>query len=610
MFSRLSLAVIALATVARATVDPAMECAFCHVALGMTEEIEVQVKFMDKMKADKCGKMSSLEKKACEFALDKAVGVILGKAAPEATCNKIGMCKDPYSQCKLFDEWPIKKLPDQPKEWPVERRELGSLPDYEAELKKFLDKVMAVVTAHEKSAAPLPTGGSETKFYDFMARLMSMRFSLQALLGGASEADLAVKDSNGCSMFDIKCKGEAVAKHLPFSDADGDFYSSKKEMRGSDWRGEDCDDKNADIHPGRAVAPDGVDSSSDWNCNKISGKNATGNYEDLFCSGANAPRPLLALGDSATAHFHLPPQWFTAKGWNLDGLKRVLEDEMDAPACSWSTGHVDGQSCPFQETVPGVAEGEVVSLYTRLRDRNRCNHNAYTNIGVNGARMTSSSGLVDAVKIDKAKDHPVTLWLSLIGNDVCKSDTNYTPLDEFYNDAVKTLQRLDGMLPPGSTVISLALFNGELLYDTMRNQQHPIGTTYKTLYDWLNCLQVSPCFGWLNSDGAIRRQTTEYANKLNDQYRKIQAQSKTLFKNIDYFFYDADYNVLFGSYLKAGYPGTNLIEKVDGFHPSQAGNAAFAITFFKYLEDNHPSAIGGVNPHNAEIDAMFFAPAK
>ena len=599
-------AVMVVIGVVRAAVDPAMECAFCQIALGMTEEIEVQVKFMEKMKSEKCGKLGNLEKKACEFALDKAASAILGKAAPEATCAKIGLCKDQYASCKLYDAWPVKKLPDQPKEWPVERRELGALPDYEAELQKFLKKVMDVVSAHESSATPLPSG-SDTKFYDFMAKLMSMQFSLKALLGGATAEQLAVKDSNGCAMFDIKCKGVAMGKHLPFSDVDGDFYSTKPEMRGSDWRGQDCDDKNADVHPGRAIAPDSVAADSDWNCNQISGKNETGTYEDMFCTGANAPRPLLALGDSATAHFHLPPQWFTAKGWNLDGLRQVLEDEMDATKCSWSTGHaLNTQSCPFQEPVPGVAEGEVVSLYTQLRARNRCNHNAYTNIGVNGARMTSASGLVDAVKIDKDKDHPVTLWLSLIGNDVCKSDTNYTPLDEFYNDAIATLTRLDGMLPAGSTVISLALFNGELLYDTMHAQQHPIGTSYSTMYDWLNCLQVSPCFGWLNSDGAIRRQTTEWANKLNDQYRKIQAQSKTLFKNIDYVFYDADYNNLFGSYVKAGLPGTNLIEKVDGFHPSQAGNAAFAITFFQWLQENHPNAVGAVNPHNAEIDALFF----
>jgi acyloxyacyl hydrolase len=222
--------------------------------------------------------------------------------------------------------------------------------------------------------------------------------------------------------------------------------------------------------------------------------------------------------------------------------------------------------------------------------------------------MTSSSGLVDAIKsIDRENDAPVTLWLSLIGNDVCKSDTNYTPVDEFYSDAVATLTRLDQMLPKGSVVVSLALFNGEILYDTTHAQTHPLGTTYAAVYDWMICLQVTPCYGWLNSNADIRRQTSAHANKLNEQYVKIQAQSKTLFKNIDYLYFAAPYDEIFGGYVKSGFKGIDLIERVDGFHPSQAGNAAFAVSFWKWLAESHPEAIGQVNPHNAEIDALFFA---
>jgi acyloxyacyl hydrolase len=51
---------------------------------------------------------------------------------------------------------------------------------------------------------------------------------------------------------------------------------------------------------------------------------------------------------------------------------------------------------------------------------------------------------------------------------------------------------------------------------------------------------------------------------------------------------------------------TDLIEPADGFHPSQTGNALFAQKFFQFLEQEHPEAIGPINPYNAEIDAMFF----
>lgn len=59
-------------------------------------------------------------------------------------------------------------------------------------------------------------------------------------------------------------------------------------------------------------------------------------------------------------------------------------------------------------------------------------------------------------------------------------------------------------------------------------------------------------------------------------------------------------------YARSGNDLTNLIEPVDGFHPSQAGNALFAQKFFDWLETEHPEAIGPINPYNAEIDNLFF----
>ena len=72
------------------------------------------------------------------------------------------------------------------------------------------------------------------------------------------------------------------------------------------------------------------------------------------------------LGDSATAHFHIPPQWVTAQGWNLNGLLVDAENELDNPQCSWGTGHVTPEECPYQHPIGGSNIG-VVSLYTQLR---------------------------------------------------------------------------------------------------------------------------------------------------------------------------------------------------------------------------------------------------
>ena len=120
-------------------------------------------------------------------------------------------------------------------------------------------------------------------------------------------------------------------------DHDGDRFSTKERLRGTHWRGVDCNDVSNDVYPGRKVGSDSLASRDiDHNCNSIVGGNSTGSYEDLFCADSQQ-RGLIMLGDSATAHFHLPPQYLTADGWNADGAFSDAEDEMDFPQCSWGT---------------------------------------------------------------------------------------------------------------------------------------------------------------------------------------------------------------------------------------------------------------------------------
>jgi len=363
------------------------------------------------------------------------------------------------------------------------------------------------------------------------------------------------------------------------------------------------------VYPGRRALPEGVDAAyeDDHNCNGVFGRNSSGLYEDIFCANSE-PRGLIMLGDSATAHFHVPPQWVTAQGWNLNGFLKTAENELDFPMCSWGTGHALPEECPYQYPVPGV--NGVTSLYTKLRERNRCNHNDFQNIGVNGARITSSMQLVEALARDAQRDNPALVWLSLIGNDVCNGHEGFdhmTKPEEFYNSALASLNALDAVLPPGSHVVSLALFDGELLYATMHDHQHPVGCTYADIYTFMNSLGENPCWGWLNTNATVRRLTTQRSNQLNDMYRKI-AHSQT-FKNFKYIFYAPHWASLFKEYQASGRPLTDLIEPVDGFHPSQAGNAVFANGFWKFLESEHPDSLGPINPHNAEIDRLFFAQA-
>lgn len=134
--------------------------------------------------------------------------------------------------------------------------------------------------------------------------------------------------------FNITCHIDNVIDHIPAQDHDGDRFSlgQVKKLRGSDWRGADCDDKRANVYPGRQTNDYAHDVNIDHNCNGIYGGNSTGSYEDIFCSDGDR-RGIILLGDSATAHFHIPPQWVTAQGWNLDGLLSIAEDELDFPMC-------------------------------------------------------------------------------------------------------------------------------------------------------------------------------------------------------------------------------------------------------------------------------------
>ncbi len=170
----------------------------------------------------------------------------------------------------------------------------------------------------------------------------------------------------------------------------------------------------------------------------------------------------------------------------------------------------------------------------------------FQNIGVNGARVTSSMGLVKAMARTQATDLPALVWFSLIGNDVCNGHTGFdhmTDPEDFYTHAVESLQAIDATVPKGSHVVALALFDGELLYDIMNKHQHPVGSKYADIYDFMNCLEENPCWGWLNTNQTVRRMTTQWSNDLNRVYTNI-SQTMT-FSNFEFIFYSPNWVKLF-----------------------------------------------------------------
>lgn len=74
-------------------------------------------------------------------------------------------------------------------------------------------------------------------------------------------------------------------------------------LRGSNWRGKDCNDLDSNSYPGRNSD---ADPYTDSNCNGIYGVDPSGkSYEELFCKNSGQIGVVL-LGDSAGAHFSIP----------------------------------------------------------------------------------------------------------------------------------------------------------------------------------------------------------------------------------------------------------------------------------------------------------------
>lgn len=395
-----------------------------------------------------------------------------------------------------------------------------------------------------------------------------------------------------------------VVDHKPLVDLDGDLYSTMAKLRGSDWRGKDCNDSNANVYPGRAI--DTVGPKQDHNCNGIKGVAVDGqSYEEKFCAKSQQ-RGVLILGDSATAHFSLPPTWMTAATMNnqtFTNLLPVLTNEADYPMCSWATGHTnDTAQCP-ESKLP------MTSIYLKLRERNLCNHRDFQNIGVNGAstkNMQPPNGVIVSMHNRNVTDQPSLMFYALIGNDVCNRRHNFDSMTtpaEFEANTLNSLRYLDERVAPGSHLTFVGLVDGRVLYESMYDQIHPIGTTYADFYDFLNCLETSPCWGWMNSDESVRNKTTERAMQLNDVYTKIIKEHK--FKNFDMDYVFADMKEAIAGWVAQGGHPADLIEKTDGFHPSQTANSILAEKIWQYLETTHPDWLGPVNPNNAAIQALF-----
>lgn len=97
-------------------------------------------------------------------------------------------------------------------------------------------------------------------------------------------------------------------------------------------------------------------------------------------------------------------------------------------------------------------------------------------------KKKKKSILIFVLKIDVCNGHPGT-------------DHMTTP-QEFYVNVMGALKLLDQWVAPESHVVFVGLVDGRILYNTVGERIHPIGSLnndvkYKDFYDFLNCLQVN-----------------------------------------------------------------------------------------------------------------------
>jgi len=239
-------------------------------------------------------------------------------------------------------------------------------------------------------------------------------------------------------------------------------------------------------------------------------------------------------------------------------------------------------------------------------DRNRCIFRDFQNIGVNGAASGAMASTIENSLARTAADQPLLVFYALIGNDVCHPEhdlSRMTEPAEFAANVRTSLQYLDSRLANGSHVYLVGLVDGRILWDTMNNLTHPIGVTYADVYEYLNCLEINPCWAYLNRNDTVRELAWQRSNELNGVLQSIVANDS--YVNFDMLYHGIPLEDAIAYVKSKGWPVSDLIEPVDGFHESQLGSALFAQFFYLDIQQRAPSWIPAINPNNQEITKLF-----
>eukprot|EP01116_Phalansterium_solitarium_P020702 TRINITY_DN6179_c0_g1_i1.p1 TRINITY_DN6179_c0_g1~~TRINITY_DN6179_c0_g1_i1.p1 ORF type:complete len:584 (-),score=227.04 TRINITY_DN6179_c0_g1_i1:362-2077(-) len=527
-----------------------IDCVGCTLVVSIVEQLSIiHDTAIDKVLDEFCGYFPAEFQTVCVYFVntygDEIIKRALAGEGPDDVCHGMGFCKS-FPTCRLYN---------------------GTTPPLLTQAKSF----------HQLRSAPRVTVFSPSK-------AAAAKLKMQPL--GETPWQWIMNLIN-----------RFANQHEPIEDLDGDYYSVQEYFRGSHWRGKDCDDFDKHIHAGRAVSEYGP--TVDHNCNGIAGiDNSTSKaWEDELC-GSSSALGTIVIGDSGGAHFEIPPSWLNASEINKETYKdllTVLENEFDLPELSGYTGFITNTTKYSH------------SVYQYMRQRNLCNHRDYQNCGVNGARSGAMKDLITDIARDQTLDKPVLLFYELIGNDVCAGNdlNSMTTVAEFTANVLQSLQYFEQHLPAGSHIVFVGLAPGELLWDLLNNRTHPIGVKYVEVYNYLNCLDISPCWEWMNSDPSVRAAGTQRAHELSAVYPQLIANYSSVFKNFDMAYIDFPMAEVIAAWTAQGGEAWQLIEPVDGFHPNQIAHSLMADAYWNFLLTNHSDFVGPVNPNNAQIAQLF-----
>jgi acyloxyacyl hydrolase len=89
--------------------------------------------------------------------------------------------------------------------------------------------------------------------------------------------------------------------------------------------------------------------------------------------------------------------------------------------------------------------------------------------------------------------------------------------------------------------------------------------TYERIYAYLNCLELNPCWAWLNSNETIRNAGSARAAELNGVYQDIIGKhNNSTFKNFDMVYFPFPLPQVIAKWVAAGGHVQDLIEPIDG----------------------------------------------